>query len=237
MKFNHLCMAGIMLGVAVSGCECAEVPFEQEYSGTFTVELGSDPECSGDPDPEIDEENGTYYDIRYTATGTECTIHVDEWRGSLAELADVQAQIDEQISAAGLDPDSAGVDLQDAEVSSVNVSLVTASGGDFDESRINAYTATANVNAGDVRIEPAIEVSGQGDGQPDVTTTDDSAGFADAVQAAIDAESRLDADGDAEVTVPFDAMVELTDNGAGPGVLRVDYTMTLSGVILLSVGG
>jgi len=230
-------MAAILAGVTISGCECAEVPFEQDLSGSFVVELGSDPTCSGDPAPEIDAESGTYYDIHYANDGTNCTIFIDEWRGSLADVADVQAEVDAQIAAAGLDPDSAGVELRDVHVTSVTVSMLTASGGDFDESRINSYTATANIDAGGTRIEPAISVSGQGDGQPDVTTTDDSAGFASALQASIEAAAPLDADGDAEVEVPFDAMVDLTDNGTGPGKLVVDYVLSLSGALVINVGG
>jgi hypothetical protein len=237
MNIRQISMAAVLAGFTISGCECAEVPFSQTLGGSFEVELGSDPACAGDPAPEVDAENGTYFDLHYENDGANCTIFIDEWRGSLADLAGVQAEVDAQIAAAGLDPDSAGVELRDVSVSAVTVRMETASGGDFDEGRINSYTATANVEADGTRIAPAIEVSGQGDGQPDVTTTDDGAGFADAIQSSIEEAVALEADGDAVVDIPFDAMVDLTDNGTGPGKLIVDYDLTLDGVLLIQVGG
>lgn len=233
--------------VAVSACECLPgAPLEHEISGSILIPLGSDADCAFDAGTELDadgnattvDENGVVkYRYQLDAASGRCTIIVASWQGEMANVSDVQSEIDAQVEAAGLDPETAVLELEEVELVEVALSVQTADGAPFDLGRVGAYRATVNalIPGGDPsRIDGVLDVSHDGEGdplEPTIVTSDDHAGLAVALQRAVEEEASLGADGDGQIDVDVNDLPELTNDGAGDAQLKVDYTLRIRGVV------
>jgi hypothetical protein len=239
-------MAGLFVAMSFAGCNC-DIPFEETIDGTVVVSLGTSENCEFPADEELDAdgnatttdaESGTTVKYHYEKADPRCQIVVDEWTGALADLSNVKSEMDEQVESAGLDPAKASVQLADVAFGTIELHLIQGDGAVFPIERVGPYKANANVAAGDASVNDVIVVDNPAGGDPlnpTITTTDDTEGLADAVQAAIEAEEALGATGAARVDVALGDLPDLTAEGTAPPRVQVDYEMTVSGLILIEV--
>jgi hypothetical protein len=244
---NRILTLGSLLGVfAFSACNCGlpfGFPVEHVIEGQVAIELGGDDDCAHPQDAVLDADgnattqNGSgtiWYHYELDANAGTCTLIIDRWEGVLANTEGTKEQIDEQVTAAGLDPDAASVEITEVQIDEVVLTLHNYDDSPFPMENTGPYSATVNAVGGDARVDALLVINHAAGGDasnPDITTSEDTTGLGSLVNAAVFEDAALGGDGEARIQVNMTDMPELTGDGQGRPYALVQYKLRITGMV------
>ncbi len=238
----------VLLG---SGCQCA-FPFDQTITMTVQTEVGGSSTCEPGEDDVADGSGnyvseGDFGEVHYNyahdgtvdpPTATYCRVNIVSWIGTLADMQAIQDDVDTEVSNQGFDPDKATISFENAVFAQADVSLATATGGNYDLSNMGPYHARLNVEATDLSVEDILVISNDTGGDLDaatITYTDKGAETAAVLTAGLNGDAGFQGTGTADTQFDYADLGTLTDDGDGAPVLTITVDVQLAGTIHYAV--
>jgi hypothetical protein len=233
----------------LSACTCG-IPFSEPFEGSLEIPIAADDDCVFDEEVALDEngdatKEGSFGVVKYKyeLVGDECTFLISHWEGSVADMSEVQAEIDASVEEAGFDPAAAQVQLESVTFAEVGLRLLRPDGTevDFAVVRPEAYGAQLHAEGPAGVVEDVVVLSytddpaaGSDPLAPTFETLTDPADqetLRALVQAAIVDETVVSASGEAFVTMGLGHLPDITNDGAGDMQLVLTYRIDVEGAI------
>jgi hypothetical protein len=244
--------------VLVSGCQC-DIPFSETVKLTLEMEVGGSSSCEFGPDDTLDANgdavtDGDFGEVHYNYSHdgtsppptdpadpgfpTQCTVHVVNWTGNLADMKKLKEDIDAGVSKQGLDPEKATVKIDSVAFANVTLEVKTADDADFPLDPVGPYNAHLAVANADVRVEDAIVIENAGTGpvlKEHVTTSKNTGDLAKVFEGAISEGKNVTGLGTSDVQFIFTDLDELTDGGEGAPRMIITIDAQIDGALAASL--